>query len=202
MIAVSGSIMWATYPRIEGFPSYLQTSRLLLRPLRADDERALAAMNADPAVMRYYPAPLTERESAQALRQNLEHRQHYGFGLYAVERIGVAGLIGCVGPKVSQFEAHFTPCVELAWRLMSPHWNQGLATEAATAVCHAAWRQTPLQELVALTAQINRPSQKVMRKLGMTRKLSDDFDHPAVPDNSPLKPHVLYRLQRGQGMQP
>lgn len=188
--------MWASFPAIRRFPTTIQTARLKLRQPSLKDLQPYAAMNADPQVMKFFPATMSFEESRNSLQRLDAHWQHYGFGLYAVELADKPRLVGIVGPQVSQFEAHFTPCVEIAWRLDSRQWNQGLATEAARAVCTAIWRETELTELVALTAAINQPSQRVMQKLGMRHDPADDFDHPSVADDSQLKRHVLYRMSR------
>ena len=77
------------------FPA--QTSRLVLRAWREDDFDAFAAMNADPRVMEYFPAPLTREESATFFGHIREEFQTEGFGLYAVERISDGLLLGYTG---------------------------------------------------------------------------------------------------------
>src|SRR5437870_8798296 len=104
-------------------PYDLRTERLLLRGWRPDDLESFAAMNADPRVMEHYPKVLTRKESdalAASVSARLEER---GFGLWAVEVSGVAPFIGYVGLAVPKFEAHFTPCVEIGWRLANEHWG-------------------------------------------------------------------------------
>ncbi len=54
-----------------------------------------------------------------------------------------------------------------------------------------------LSEIVSFTAAVNLPSQAVMERIGMTRDLDGDFDHPNVPPEGDLRPHVLYRIQPG-----
>ena len=97
-----------------------------------------------------------------------------------------------------RFEAKFTPCVEIDWRLAAEHWNQGLATEGARAVAHHAFENLGIPELVSFTVPANKPSRRVMEKLGMTRDPAEDFEHPRLPEGHPLRRHVLYRLRREQ----
>lgn len=97
---------------------------------------------------------------------------------------------------VPAFEAHFTPCVEIGWRLAADCWGRGLATEGAKAIVHHAFEALQLESLVSFTVAANVRSRRVMEKIGMTRDSADDFEHPNLPEGHPLRPHVLYRLSR------
>jgi ribosomal-protein-alanine N-acetyltransferase len=187
----------------------LRTTRLTLREWRASDREPFACMNADARVMEFLPAPLTRAES-DALADRIEaHFREHGFGLFAAELRaeahgnvrGGAGadngaFIGWIGLSVPRFEAHFTPCVEIGWRLAADYWGRGVATEGARAVARHAFAELGLDEIVSFTVAENVRSTRVMQKLGMTRNPGDDFDHPALPPGHPLRRHVLYRLQR------
>jgi RimJ/RimL family protein N-acetyltransferase len=174
----------------------LRTERLLLRPWRDEDLAPFAALNADPAVMEHFPSVLTREESdAMAARIRAYFAQR-GFGLWALELPERASFIGFTGLAVPDFEAHFTPCVEVGWRLAQGHWGHGYATEAATAALRFGFERLQLEEIVALTVPNNRRSRRVMEKLGMTTKPEDDFDHPRVAQGHPLRRHVLYRVRK------
>jgi RimJ/RimL family protein N-acetyltransferase len=114
---------------------------------------------------------------------------------------GVADFIGFVGLSVPTFEAHFTPCVEIGWRLAQEHWGQGYATEAARAAIDFGFQKFELSEIVSFTVPDNLRSRAVMERIGMTRSPADDFDHPALPENHPLRRHVLYRKSRAHDSQ-
>jgi len=169
----------------------LRTPRLLLRPPTLDDVPAYAAMHADPEVMRYYPKPFTFEESRNEVVRLREHHEKHGFGLWAVEHEG--RFIGITGLLRPTWEAHFTPCTEIGWRLERASWGQGFATEAARECLRYAFEVLKVPEVVALTSVPNEPSKRVMERLGMTRDPADDFDHPRLAADSPLKRHVLYR---------
>ena len=181
----------------------LETARLVLRPWSDDDLAAFAAINADPAVMEHFPAPLTRAESdSLAARWRTTFAEH-GLGMWAVtEKPGDsrpgAPFIGFVGLSIPAFEAPFTPCVETGWRLGRRWWGKGYATEAATAALAFGFGTLALDEIVAYTATGNRRSRAVMERLGMTRDPADDFVHPRLPDDEPLRFHVLYRLPRAE----
>lgn len=174
----------------------IRTERLLLRPWRDEDLEPFAIINADPRVAEHLPSTLSPAESdalATKIREGMDER---GFGLWAAERVDAAGrpFIGFIGLSVPPFEAAFTPCVEIGWRLAPAHWGIGLATEGARAVARHAFGELGLNEIVSFTVPANRASRRVMEKLGMEHDPAEDFDHPRVPDGHPLRRHVLYRL--------
>lgn len=173
----------------------LETDRLRLRPWRATDIDELARMSADPDVMRYFPSVCNRQECEAMFDRIIRHFADHGFGMWAVEIPGRAEFAGMIGLMVPRFEAHFTPCVEVGWRLAAEHWRQGYATEGARAALQYGFQQMHLEEIVAMTAVQNVPSRRVMEKLNMTHDPLDDFDHPMVDAASPVRRHVLYRLR-------
>ncbi|RNL64338.1 N-acetyltransferase [Nocardioides marmoriginsengisoli] len=171
----------------------LRTPRLLLRQWRQEDLAPYAVLNADPVVMEFFPAPLTTAESnAHAQRQHdlLDSDRP---ALFAVERRGEGDFIGFIGLAVPRFEAPFTPCVEIGWRLSRNAWGLGLATEGARAVLAHGFDHHRLTEIVSFTTVQNTRSRAVMERIGLVRDPAGDFDHPSLPDGHPLRPHVLYR---------
>lgn len=175
---------------------HLTTPRLLLRSWTDADAEPFAAMNSDPRVMEFFPAPLDRAQSDALLalvRAEIEER---GYGPYAVEERASGKLLGFTGLSVPTFDAPFMPAVEMGWRLARTAWGQGYATEAARAVRDHAFTGLGLDEVVAFTAEWNQPSRRVMEKIGMTRDESADFIHPRVPAGHKLARHVLYRLKR------
>ena len=174
----------------------LETSRLLLRRFSEGDRAPFARINADPRVMEFMPACLSRRESDLLLDRIEDHFRKHNFGLYAVELRETRAFVGFVGLATPRFEAHFTPCVEIGWRLSADHWGRGLATEGARAVASHAFEVLRLDELVSFTSTANIRSRRVMERIGMTRDPSDDFDYPALPEGHPLRRHVLYRLRK------
>ena len=185
-----------------------------MRRWRADDRAPFAAMNADPEVMRYFPAPL-DRAASDALVDRIEDlfgRQ--GFGLWALEVAGpepagpepagpepagpepasAGGFIGFTGLNPMPPGVPGAGGLEVGWRLARHAWHHGYATEAALAAAGVAFGGAGVAEIWSMTATANLPSQAVMRRLGMT--LHSRFDHPAIEAGHPLRPHVAYRLSR------
>jgi RimJ/RimL family protein N-acetyltransferase len=177
-------------------PHGFKTERLLLRRWRPTDREPFAALNADPLVMKHFPSTLSRQES-DALVERVEATfEQNGFGPWAIEVPNIAPFIGFVGLSIPRFQAHFTPCVEIGWRIAAEYWNRGYASEAARAVLSAGFDVFQLEEIVSFTVPANLPSRRVMEKIGMRHAEADDFDHPSFPDGHPLKRHVLYRISR------
>ena len=109
----------------------LQTQRLILRNWQQSDFEPLVRMNADAEVMKYFPATLSPLESKALIERIKTHHQNHGFGLWAVEERSTGTFIGFIGLNITTFEAHFTPTVEIGWRLAKTFWGKGYATEGA-----------------------------------------------------------------------
>jgi RimJ/RimL family protein N-acetyltransferase len=146
--------------------------------------------------MEHFPALLTPEESEAAVARIEAHFNQHGFGLWAVEITGLTPFAGFVGLCVPRFEAHFTPCIEIGWRLAAEYWGRGFATEGARAALAFGFKSLRLEEIVSYTVPANLRSRRVMEKLGMTHQPGGDFDHPLLPAGHRLSRHVLYRLSR------
>jgi len=173
----------------------LETERLLLRRWQDSDREPFAAINADPRVMEFFPGCLTREESDQLMDGIESHFDNRGFGLFATELKAEHALIGFIGLHVATFQAHFTPCVEIGWRIAAPYWGKGLATEGSREVIRYAFEWLRLESLVSFTVPENVASRRLMEKLGMTHDPAEDFDHPRLPPGHRLRRHVLYRLK-------
>ena len=174
----------------------LRTQRTLLRNWVDADQEPWVAMNADPEVRRYFSFVATREQAlaeAQRARTNLTRR---GWGPWVLEVPGVLPFAGFVGLFVPAWSAHFTPAVEIGWRLPREAWGQGYASEAAAAAAAFALDVLQLDELVAITAPDNLPSRRVMTRIGMQHDTEGDFAHPAIAADHPLNRQVLYRLHR------
>ena len=178
----------------------LRSQRLILRDWRDSDLPAWIAMNADPDVRRYFPSVLSEEQALGEAERIRAHGEREGFTFWALEIPGVTEFAGFVGLLRTSFEAHFTPCVEIGWRLAPACWGKGYATEAARLALDYGFGALQLDEIVALAVMDNLPSHAVMERIGMVRNVADDFDHPRIPEGHPLRRHLLYRIQRQQGL--
>lgn len=180
-------------------PVTLNSPRLRLRPWQAADAAPLAAMNADPAVMRHFPSTLTRAESDAFLDRMRAHFGEHGFGFWAMERHGAPGVIGLCGlaripwPEIP-WDTEGNPPVEIGWRLIPAFQRQGYAEEAARLALAYGFGPLALPEIVAFTLPDNLRSWGLMERLGMRR--SGTFAHPRLPEGHPMRCHLLYRLRR------
>lgn len=175
-------------------PVCLFTSRLRLRPWRAEDRDALFAMQSDPQVMEYL-MPVPDRAASDAVADRIAvHFEHFGFGLWVVEIPGVTRFAGYTGLVHVPYREHFTPAIEIGWRFKRNFWGFGYATEAASLCLKFGFDALGLLEIVAITVPANQRSRSVMERLGMHRDLDGDFELPDIPEGHRLKHQVLYRL--------
>jgi ribosomal-protein-alanine N-acetyltransferase len=174
----------------------LETERLILRRWQSTDAEPYAKLNSDPGVMEFLTKRLSRDESDAMIARMEAHFSKHGFGLWAVELKTAGEFIGFTGLARPAFEAHFTPCVEVGWRLARAQWGHGYATEAARQALAFGFEVSGLEEIVSFTVPANKRSIGVMERLGMKRDPKDDFEHPAIPAGHALKPHVLYRIKR------
>lgn len=173
-----------------------ETDRLFLRTWKKSDLETFYKINSDPQVMEFMPKTLRREESNQAAERIQAHFKSHNFGLWAIELKSTHQFIGFVGLSIPTFESHFTPCVEIAWRLGKDFWGKGFATEAAKKSLEIGFTTFNLNEILAFTVLANLRSIGIMKKLGMKTNPLENFDHPKLPENSPLKKHVLYRINK------
>jgi len=176
----------------------LETDRLVLRTFEERDIDAMALIDQDPKVREFLLGTADREKTAAGVRKIIRHYDDHGFSLYAVELKSTHEMIGWCGLMIPSFEAHFTPAVEIGWRLSSNQWHHGYATEAATAVLKYAFENLKLKEVVSFTAAGNIKSRRVMEKIGLEHNPDDDFDHPKIEKSHPLCRHVLYRISKDE----
>jgi RimJ/RimL family protein N-acetyltransferase len=170
--------------------------RLILRSWMDSDRQPFAEMSEDADVMEQL-RPLATRDACNAwIDFQINHQSSHGFCLWALESRASGIFMGAVGLLHVGFAAHFTPAVEVGWRLARPFWGQGFAVEAARASLQFGFEETRLTGVVAHASIRNDRSRRVMAKLGMSHDGAEDFDHPRIPESDPLRRQVLYRLTR------
>jgi RimJ/RimL family protein N-acetyltransferase len=174
-----------------------QSQRLGLRNWRETDLASMAAINADPRVMEFFPSTQTETQTLDFIRRMQVEFAEKGFCYFAVDRLDTGEMIGFIGLHVQTFEAAFTPCIDIGWRLNPNAWGQGFATEGARACLHYAFSQLKLEKIVALAPLVNKRSIHVMEKLGM-RKMGT-FSHPVLKANPDLEECALYEIENPLG---
>ena len=175
----------------------IATDRLVLRPFTEADLAPFAVLNAHPLVVESLGSSPTRAQSDAMVARFADELAREGWGLWAVEVVGGEPLVGMVGLHRVAPALPFAPAVEVAWRFHPAHWGHGYATEAAAAALDFGFGAGGLEEIVAITTTLNLRSQAVMQRIGMVRDPAADFDHPSLPQGSPLRRHVLYRARRG-----
>ncbi|MGM8885589.1 GNAT family N-acetyltransferase [Psychrobacter sp. 1U2] len=183
--------------------SKLETKRLILRQWQPSDFSIFAEMNADPEVMQYFPKVLSKHTSDIIANKCQQLIEDNGWGFWAVSLKEDAddNFIGMVGLNQVHQDMPFAPNVEIGWRLHKDYWRNGYALEAAQAALKFAFEVLQLKEVVAFTAVSNKPSQRLMQRLGMSN-INKDFDHPMLNANHPFATHVLYKMSKKDWQQP
>jgi RimJ/RimL family protein N-acetyltransferase len=173
----------------------LETPRLALREWRESDTGPFAEINQDPAVMQFFPAPLSRAQTVSYIDDAKAHFRRHGVGKWALELKETKTLIGCIGIDTVDFDAPWRSIPEIGWRLSSRYWGKGYAPEAAACIVSFMFEEEACPEIVAFTAVSNRQSRRVMEKIGMAHDMGADFDHPKLPAGHRLSRHVLYRIR-------
>ena len=178
-------------------PIVFSTQRLAFRVWQHRHRAPFVAMNSEPEVMRYFPALMTSEQTNAGVDIWCEQFHERGWSNWAVELLETGEFIGFIGLSVPRRQLPFSPCVEIGWRLKRLAWGHGYATEGAKACLQVGFEQLGLAEIVSFTALINLRSIAVMQRIGMINCQSD-FEHPAVPEVHPLRPHCLYKITQSQ----
>jgi RimJ/RimL family protein N-acetyltransferase len=168
----------------------IRTGRLLMRRWRESDREPFAALNADVETLKYFPSTLDRAASDHLVDVIESWFDELGYGLWALEIAGTGQFIGFTGINPLPPDVPGAGGVEVGWRLARHAWHHGYATEAARAALAVAFDSVGLREIWSMTAVLNEPSQAVMRRLGLTEAAR--WDHPRIPEGSPLRPHVTY----------
>jgi RimJ/RimL family protein N-acetyltransferase len=171
----------------------IETDRLILRAFIETDREPWAAMNADPEVMRHFPATLSRAEADAVIERVNGKIAATGVGFWALERKADGLFLGFAG--LNRIAHDYLPIFglwEVGWRLRREAWGQGYASEAGAAALAHGFGPMRLERILAYTAQTNKPSEAVMQRLGMRRAADMDFDHPLVPEGNPIRRHIVY----------
>lgn len=171
----------------------LETERLILREWQAEDIDNMAAINSDAEVMKYFPGTQTRAQTEQFIKRMLDLYEKEKFCYFALTLKSSHELIGFTGLSQQTYDAPFTPCTDIGWRLKTSAWGQGYATEAARAALGYGIRKIGLKQIFAVAPEINTASIRIMEKIGMTQHLC--FKHPALTESPKLENCVCYLYQ-------
>lgn len=179
----------------------IETARLIFRTWKNEDAKAYYQINQDPKVFELLQGPLTMEQVNDFIPAVNNHQDKYGYTLWAVELRETGELMGFIGLNYTNWESHFTPAVEVGWRLGSEYWGKGYATEGAKAALDYGFKKCGLKEIVSFTVPANVRSIRVMERIGLKRDVKSDFFHPKLPADHPLSLHVLYRATKQEYLQ-
>jgi RimJ/RimL family protein N-acetyltransferase len=180
-------------PRL-GELTVLTTGRLILRPFEDTDRQPFFELNTHPLVVESLGVAATRAESDAMIDRYTAELAREGWSFWALSDTSSPALIGMAGLHRVPAWLPCAPAVEIGWRLHPDSWGHGYATEAAGAALDAGFA-AGIEEIVAYTTTRNARSQAVMHRIGMVRDPARDFDHPSLPEDSPLRRHVLYRTR-------
>jgi RimJ/RimL family protein N-acetyltransferase len=169
-----------------------QSERLGLREWQITDIPQMAAINADPDVMNFFPNTQTHQQTVEFIERMQKLFARKGFCYFAVDTLGNGAFIGFIGCSEQTFESDFTPCTDIGWRLSKRVWGNGYATEGAIKCLDYAFGQLKQKKINAIAPKINLRSEQVMIKIGM--KKVGDFKHPLLINNERLQECVLYEI--------
>jgi ribosomal-protein-alanine N-acetyltransferase len=162
-----------------GATGEVRTDRLVLRPIRADDLDAFAAIYADPAVVRFISDGTTASrdETAEWLERTMLRNDLDGWDMRSVVRAADGAVLGRCGIAVREIDGRVER--EVGYLLGREHWGRGYATEAAAAMRDRALDALGLRRLIALIQHANDASKRVAAKVGLTYERDVEFhDRP------------------------
>jgi RimJ/RimL family protein N-acetyltransferase len=151
----------------------IETERLILRTWKKEDARSYFQINQDPMVIEFLRGPLTMEQVNDFIPAVNSHGDKHGYTLWAAELKETGELMGFIGLNYTDWESHFTPAVEVGWRLGSHYWGKGYATEALNALLNWAKKNISRQYIIAFAPTQHVASQRVMEKCGMSLYKTD-----------------------------
>lgn len=169
-----------------------KTARLGFRKWREDDLPAMAAINADIDVMRYFPGVQGEPATASFIQRMQEQFALRGYTYFAVDLLETTNFTGFIGLSYQDFRSPWTPFTDIGWRLGKKYWGMGLATEGAKKVIEFGFSNTDLDSIFSVAPSVNQPSINVMQKIGMQKV--GEFAHPKLVDFPELENCVVYKI--------
>lgn len=172
------------------------SKRLGFRNWEKDDLAKMQEINADREVMAYFPSTQTEAQTMEFMERMKNQYSEKRYCYFAVDKLETEEFIGFIGLSEQNFEADFTPCVDIGWRLAKKEWGKGFATEGAKRCLQYAFEELKVDRIYAMAPAVNLPSLSVMKKIGMESALS--FEHPRLMDDNRLRTCMLYVINNNQ----
>jgi RimJ/RimL family protein N-acetyltransferase len=169
-----------------------KSDRLGFRNWLESDIELMTQINSDEKVMEFFPGIATKDQTIEFIEKMQKQNTEQGFCYFAVDKLEDNGFIGFIGLSEKSFEAEFTPCIDIGWRLSSKEWNKGYATEGAKRCLEYADEVLKLEKIVSIAPKINLKSEQVMKKIGMEKVM--EFEHPLLINDERLRDCVFYQI--------
>ena len=173
----------------------ITTPRLLLRRFVEEDRAPLHALWSDARVMADL-GPVKDRAASDATIERHRGYGGQGLGFLVVRRRDDDAFVGFCGLKPGNPATPIAGELEVGWMLAVDAWGQGYAQEAAAAGIAQGWAATRAARIVAITAARNLRSRRLMERLGLRHQAGEDFLYAGLEDDDPLRPTVIYAIDR------
>ena len=146
----------------------------------------------DKEVMEFFPTTRTYGETTIFVDRMQKQFSTKGYCYFAVDKLTDESFIGFIGLSEQNYQADFTPCIDIGWRLAKTAWNNGFATERAKRCLEFGFETLHLENIYSVTPVVNTKSEEVMKKIGM--QLVKTFNHPQLHEHVRLRNCVLYKI--------
>ena len=173
---------------------YIFTSeRLGFRNWNLTDIDKMHEINSDEKVMEFFPSIPTKEQTTEFIDRMQNQFVNKKFCYFAVDKLENNEFIGFIGLSEQTYEADFTPCVDIGWRIKSGEWNKGFASEGAKQCLDYAMNELKLENVYSVAPKINTKSEHIMTKIGLKKQY--EFEHSLLLNNERLKTCVLYKTE-------
>ncbi|MBF0695381.1 MAG: GNAT family N-acetyltransferase [Flavobacterium sp.] len=153
-------------------------------------------INSDEKVMEFFPNIPTKIQTVEFIERMKKQFQEKGFCYFAVDKLDNNEFIGFIGLSEQTYEADFTPCIDIGWRIKSNEWNKGFATEGAKKCINYAFNDLNIENVYSVAPKINVKSEHIMTKIGMKKQY--EFEHSLLKSDERLKTCVLYKTEKNK----
>lgn len=169
------------------------SERLGFRNWNLTDIDKMHEINSDEKVMEFFPTIPTKEQTTEFIQRMTNQLRDKGFCYFAVDKLEDNEFIGFIGLSEQTYEADFTPCVDIGWRIKRSEWNKGFATEGAKKCLDYALNDLKLENVYSIAPKTNTKSEHIMTKIGLKKQY--EFEHSLLANNKKLKICVLYKTE-------
>jgi len=170
-----------------------KSERLGFRDWELNDIEKMHEINSDEKVMEFFPSVLTKQQTTEFVQRMKSQFIKNSFCYFAVDKLEDNKFIGFIGLSEQTYNADFTPCIDIGWRIKSSEWNKGFATEGAKKCLEYALNDLKIERIYSVAPKINTKSEHIMTKIGLKKQY--EFEHPLLIKNEQLKTCVLYKTK-------